>query len=302
MFASSSELRERMNGVSAVLVSPFRDGTGSVDASKLADLVRHCDDHGAHVVTLLGNTAEVYQLSGDERVASLRAGAAARRGTALLAGVVGPFTDAVQLGREAADLGFDAVMVHEPLDPLAGDDGIVSYIERVVEAIDIPAVLYLRTGRLSRESVRRLAGNAAIVAVKWALSDPAALADLLWTDGLADECVWVCGLAEAFVPAFAALGVRGFTSGLANVRPDLSLRLWEEASKPTADGATYAAVLPFEQMRRESGGAYNVAVVKHALRARGVDAGSVRAPCLPLDDERAQRLDRILASWDGSPS
>lgn len=93
--------------------------------------------------------------------------------------------------------------------------------------------------------------------------------------------------------------MRGFTSGLANVRPDLALGIWEAVSM--RDWALLEErvrrVLSFELLRNTNGGRYDVAIVKAALAWQGIDAGDVRPPCAPLDSSTSRDLFSVLESW-----
>jgi 4-hydroxy-tetrahydrodipicolinate synthase len=299
----SADLLARLGGVTAVLVAPFSTGTGAFDTQTAERLSRRCDDAGIHALTALGNTGEVYQLTFEEKVAALRAVAAGRRRAALIAGLCGPLADLHRQAEIAAGLGYDAVMVHEPPDPGASDQGIRTFLLDVAARCPLPVVLYIRTPRLSHGSLAELAAHPRIVAVKYAIADVTAAASLLALDGLRERCAWVCGLAESMVPAFSALGMRGFTSGLANVRPDLALGIWEavQARDWPQFEARLRRILPFELLRNRDGGRYNVAVVKTALAWQGIDVGEVRPPCAPLDVEGRAQLRRILESWDAEP-
>ena len=87
----------------------------------------------------------------------------------------------------------------------------------------------------------------------------------------ASACTWVCGLAESMVSRCAASGVVGFTSGLANLRPDLALAVWEASRDGDLDALAARVappILPFETMRTRAGGRHNVAVREGGARAR----------------------------------
>jgi len=69
-----------------------------------------------------------------------------------------------------------------------------------------------------------------LAGVKYAVPDVIAFADIVADTGYggAERLVWVCGLAESWAPFFWVAGAEGFTSGLASVAPELSLRLFDE--------------------------------------------------------------------------
>ncbi|TDD69835.1 dihydrodipicolinate synthase family protein [Jiangella aurantiaca] len=285
----NQHLAQALNGVVAVLVAPFRHGSGPFDADRCTALTARVIGAGIPAVTALGNTAEVYQLDGSEREAMLRAVADGSDGAVRIAGLAGSASEVLRNADLAASLGYDAVMLHEPADPLTDDSGVRAYIIDLVERMPLPTVLYVRSGRLITGAVAELAAHPAVVGVKYAVPDLAALQELM-SDGI--DCVWVNGAAESRVPATAGLGVRGFTSGLANVRPDLALAV--HAAARDGDAAALAEVLEpilaFERLRNRDGGRHNVAVVKQALRLSGFDVGDVRPPSLPAPGDEVEAI------------
>jgi 4-hydroxy-tetrahydrodipicolinate synthase len=298
-----TRLHDALTGVSAVLVTPFRDGLRDVEDGVLAELAASCDRAGIHVVVALGNTAEVYQLTRDEQRRVLSVVAEARTDASLLAGLTGSAGAQLELAEEAAALGYDAAMVHEPLDPLASPDGIRELWLDLAERSALPLVLYVRTNRLRTADLAELVEHPRVVGIKYAVRGGDVAAALAAAPDQ-QRCVWICGLAESALPTFAALGVHGFSSGLANVRPDLALGI--SAAARAADAASLerlvGQILPFEELRNADGGRYNVAVVKAACESYGLAAGEVRPPCVGLDAAAARKLLALLESWPAAPA
>jgi 4-hydroxy-tetrahydrodipicolinate synthase len=292
------DLQEKLKGISVVLVTPFSRVHGDVDVKVLTQLAGRCGEAGIHTLVALGNTSEVYQLTREERLVVLQSVALARSHAALIAGFTGPLRSLPRHADAAASLGFDAVMVQEPPDPLASRAGIRSFFHEAAELSALPLVLYVRTDRLDSDALLELAANPAVVGIKYAVrhGDPSAAT---LRSGEDRNCVWVCGLAESAVPAFAMLGIQGLTSGLANVRPDMALGIWNAARGTDALRLRelVQSILPFESLRNSEAGRYNVAVIKSALRWHGMDVGEVRSPCVGLDAAAVEQLSSILASW-----
>jgi 4-hydroxy-tetrahydrodipicolinate synthase len=100
---------------------------------------------------------------------------------------------------------------------------------------------------------------------------------------------------------FYALGGKGFTSGLVNVAPELSLAVWNalESGDFAAARKVVDSIAPFEVMRTKFRNGANVTVVKEALRLRGKPVGAVRLPGLPeLDSADRAELARMLEGWN----
>jgi 4-hydroxy-tetrahydrodipicolinate synthase len=292
-------LAELLHGVSAVLVTPFFDRHAGVDESMATRIAARCDAAGIHVLVALGNTGEVHQLDAEERIAMLRATAAGRSRSALVGGLAGPAKARLRLAEAALELGYDAVMLHDPVDPFASDAGIRDLFLGFAENSPLPVILYPRSDRLSVESLAELASHPRVVAIKYALPELGAATAVLSMDSASEACVWICGLAESMFPAFLSLGVRGFTSGIANVRPDLALGVWEAAEQRDWEAfwSRLHLLLPFERLRQEDGNRYNVSTLKAALRHEGFAVGEVRPPHAPLSAEAEAELSAILNRW-----
>jgi len=296
MSSTEESLATALGGVACVLVAPFRP-SGEVDVGAAETLVRKVDEAGIQALTMLGNTAEVFQLTGSERRELLAATAAGRERATLLAGIAGPQAEALSLAEHAAELGYDAVMLHDPPDPLAGERGLVGLVGEFADRSPLPVVLYVRTPRLGRAALAELVGHPRVAAVKYARADLATLSALLHDPASRDACTWICGLAESMVAPMRGLGVVGFTSGLANVRPDLAFGVWEASRTGDLEAldAALGPILPFEAMRTRAAGRHNVSVVKAALAESDFAAGEVRRPCEPLGEAELRELRVVLA-------
>ena len=94
-----------------------------------------------------------------------------------------------------------------------------------------------------------------------------------------DRLHWIGGAGDDMVRAYYSLGIRTYTSSIANFAPRLSLQLHERASM--LDQASLSRlmrnyVLPLYGLRARRKG-YEVAVIKTALQILGKPAGPVPA-------------------------
>jgi 4-hydroxy-tetrahydrodipicolinate synthase len=293
----SQRLKAGLGGVVAVLIAPFSDD-GSLAIEATERLAGRVDAGGAHALTALGNTAELFQLTAQEGRDYLVAVANARQSAALVAGVAGSFRDCLSYAEFAADHGYEAIMLHDPADPLASQAGIEAYVRAIADASPLPVILYPRSLRLSVDALCRLAEHSRVVGIKYGVANLAAIAELsVRLENSA--CSLICGLAESAVPTFAGFGVTGFTSGLANVRPDLALRVWQAVRAGELDALVEGVrrVLEFELLRIADNGRFNVAVVKEALTLIGEPSGLVRPPCEDLDQATRTRVRAVVDSW-----
>jgi 4-hydroxy-tetrahydrodipicolinate synthase len=295
-----AELAEKLAGVVAIPVTAF-DGGGAVDEAGCARVLERMVDAGIDVVTPNGNTGEFYALSGAEarRVVELTMRSVGDRASVVV-GVGGSVPDAVAAARHARRAGAQAIMVHQPVHPYASADGWVEYHRTIANAVaDLGVVVYLRNPRIDGAHLARLGEQAPnVLAVKYAVSDPVRFASVA-RDAGPDRFVWLAGLAELAAPGYWAVGATGFTSGLANVHPALSLRMLAalRAGDYPAAMRVWAQVRPFEQLRAEGEAENNVSVVKEALAQLGLCRRDVRPPSHPLDESVRRRIGDLLASW-----
>lgn len=296
MNVREARVREALLGVVAVLITPY--SRGAVDRRRTDELATRVDRAGIHALTSLGNTAEVFQLTASEQRDHREAVAAQARSAVLIAGVAGPSKTVAEDARHASELGYDAVMLHEPADPFGDEAGLIDYYRSVADVSDLPVVVYLRTGRLHGNGLRELASIPRIVGVKFARADLATLNDAL-RDGAGEECTWVNGAAESRALAFADIGINGFTSGIANVRPDVALALNAALrSGGRADAERLVEpLLAVEEIRTREHNKYNVAVLKALLAHQGFDCGGVRPPHVELPSDLRDSLLDGFGVW-----
>jgi 4-hydroxy-tetrahydrodipicolinate synthase len=293
------DLKDALRTVVAVTATPFGP-SGHLDEKALTRVVRRVVDGGVTAVTPNGNTGEFYSLTPAELDRALELTVAAA-GDALVVPGVGHAADtAAAMSRRAADLGARAVMVHQPVHPYQSQVGWVDYHRRIAEAVpELGVVAYLRNPRITGAALADLAAACPnFVAVKYAVPDPTALADAVAAVG-EGRLTWVCGLAEPWAPFFWTAGARGFTSGLANVLPRLSLDLLAalRAGNTTTAMALWHAIRPFENLRARDGNAANVSAVKEALAQLDVAGRTVRPPVSELTESDRALVSRLLAGW-----
>jgi len=282
------------SGVSVTTASPFHED-GSLDLHSLHRQVEFLADSGIRIVIPAGNTGEFFSLDASEAELVVKETVAAADGMTVLAGVGGPLPTAVALARAAEANGADAIMIHSASHTYLHRRAIADYILAIVESVSIPVALYKRGDTLPDDVLIELTRHDRIAAVKYAVNDLPAFAAAVERASAA----MFCGTAERWAPFYSLAGAAGFTSGVANVVPSLSLMMaaaLEAGDYPEA--MRIRSVLdPFEAARARKLSANNVTVVKYALWRMGLDSGSVRAPLTGLDDEDRRFVNGILERW-----
>lgn len=294
-------LRTALHGISGILVSPF-DASDNLAPSRLGVVADRAIKAGVHVLVANGNTSEFYGLQAHEAEQMVHAAAECIQGRVpLLAGVGRSVHEACALARASCKAGADALMVHQPPDPFVAPRGVVAYVRQIAEAADgLPLVLYLRNEAIGLAAIEELCRIPQIVGVKWASPTPLVLAEAIRrTSDLG--IAWVGGLAEVWAPPLYAVGARGFTSGLINVRPERSVAIYnalEAADYPQAM-RLIEEMLPFEELRAQENNGTNVTVVKAALQMMGNDCGATRSPSAwPLSEGQHRQLHALMSGWN----
>jgi 4-hydroxy-tetrahydrodipicolinate synthase len=297
----TDHLRARLSSVVAIPVLPF-DERGDIDEPGYAKVVRRMVDGGIDVLTPNGNTGEFYALTAQETMRTVEVTVrTAGDGVTIIAGVGHAVPDAIAAARHAAEAGAHAVLIHQPVHPYVSADGWVEYHRAIAAAVpDTGVVLYVRNPRIGGDQLARLGELCPnVVCVKYAVPDPVRFAAVAAEAGR-DRFVWLAGLAELAAPGYCANGANGFTSGLANVHPALSLDLLAmlRGTNATADvTALLASIRPFEALRAANESEHNVSVVKEALAQLGVCGADVRPPISRLGDAGRSAVANILRHW-----
>jgi 4-hydroxy-tetrahydrodipicolinate synthase len=297
---SFTQLRDALGTVVVVPVTPFA-GDGTPDFHTYAALTGRLLDGGISVITPNGNTGEFYALNfGEARMATQAAIKAASGRAKVLVGVGHDIGTASDAARHAAEAGADMIMIHQPVHPYVSAEGWIDYHAAIAATVpDLGVVLYIRTERITGAHIAALADRAPnVVGIKYGLRDATVFAQVARDAGI-DRFAWLAGAAELTAPPFWAAGARGFTSGLANVSPALSLSMLDAlraADFPTAM-KVWESARRFEELRLANGSADNVSVVKEALAQLGLCRADVRPPSRPLPQAIKDEIAGILRAW-----
>ncbi|MGA2528416.1 MAG: dihydrodipicolinate synthase family protein [Acidimicrobiales bacterium] len=289
-----------LSTVVAVPTTPFVPD-GGIDEGAYQKIIRRLVEAGITTITPNGNTGEFYALTPSEaKVVTLLALEAVDPETTVMVGVGHDVVSAREAARHAQAAGAAMVMVHQPVHPYVSVEGWIEYHREI--ASDVPelgVVLYVRNEAIPGSAFARLGELCPnVIGVKYAVANPVHFAAVASDAGAGRFC-WVAGAAELHAPGYFAVGATGFTSGLANVDPSTSLRLWQGLvdGDPDLVTETWHRVRPFEEMRAANASANNVSVVKEALCQLGICARDIRPPSSLLSAKLRSQVTQILVSW-----
>ncbi len=305
--STASGLKDALGTVVVIPVTPMRPD-GSPEWGTYADLIRRVVDAGITVITPNGNTGEFYALTEAEARQATEAAVKAAHGEValgarahVLVGVGHDTASAAAAARHAQEAGAEMIMIHQPVHPYQAAEGWVDYHQAIADAVpDLGVVLYVRNERVTGAQIADLGERCPnVIGVKYGVKDATQFAAVARDAGL-DRFTWLAGLAEPYAPGYWAYGARGFTSGLANVNPALSLSLLGALRAGDLTGAmdAWEDIRPFEDLRAANGAADNVSVVKEALAQLGLCGRDVRPPSRVLPATERAAVGAIVRRWD----
>jgi 5-dehydro-4-deoxyglucarate dehydratase len=114
-----------------------------------------------------------------------------------------------------------------------------------------------------------------------------------------DRLHWIGGAGDDMVPGYYSIGIRTFTSSIANVAPKLSLRLHELASAGHSSELTKLMdelVIPLYALRARRKG-YEVSAMKSMMDMIGLVGGPVRPPLVDLRADEVELLRGMMGRW-----
>ncbi|MCZ6677830.1 MAG: dihydrodipicolinate synthase family protein [Candidatus Poribacteria bacterium] len=287
--------RHACQNVLVVAITPRRENR-EVDLEGMRQNVRYLIAHGVDFIMPMCGTGLVYDASLEEYEAVVGAFIDAAGDEAYIVPGLGPgFGRAIEMGHISRSLGVAGVMIMPVVGP-ASAKGVYNGLKAITEKVQLPTVLYQRRlDIMPVDDVVRLCELDAVVALKYAVEDLDAFDAIVEKAG--DGAAMVCGMAEDPCIAYMEHGAIGFSSGMANFVPRMSLALrrnFAAGDKAEAERLR-ALMLPFEDLRGENGARYSSSALHAAMDYAGLAGG----PVIPFaQDVAAHDRPRVHAMID----
>ncbi len=297
MTTTPAASRPPFGRVLTAMATAFHDD-GSVDLDGTARIATHLVDHGHDGVVVSGTTGESPTTSVAEDGDVLAAVKDAVGDRAVVVAGVGTNATAhsVELAQQAAKIGADGLLLVTPYYNKPSQAGVLHHFRSVVEASDVPVMLYdvpSRTGTtIALETYAAAIEWDSVVAVKDAHNDFARgvrLTQLGYAVYSGDDISTLGWLAH---------GAVGVVSVLGHVAGDQIRHLVDSylAGDHAAALEAYTRMLPAVDAVMGVPN-YGATTAKAALQLLGVlDNRNVRAPLVPLDDDEVAALREGLAA------
>lgn len=293
-------------GVISAAITCF-GSDGAVDFERTREHLDWLIEGGIHAVIVSGTCGEFSTLDlGDRRRLITNFIEWANGRVPVFAGVMHTSTDvAVSLARHAEDAGAAAVMSVAPYYSGPPEREILAYFRDIAAAVDVPLIVYNNPWAsgvsLSIPALVTLANEGTAAMIKDSNGDPSRLHDLRAL--VPESTALIYG--EDF-GSFEALlaGADGWVAGVANFMPRHAVKLWDLIAAGKYDDARdhWYDILPLVNItsHKEFFGLPEerpdfIQVYKSALEVLGFPAGACRRPLLPLTDEDAALLERLMS-------
>lgn len=282
-------------GAGVAIVTPM-NADGSVNYAALGELIEMQIAGGTDAIIICGTTGESSTLTDEEHRECIRYTIEkVNKRVPVIAGTGSNDTAyAIELSKDAEEMGADALLVVTPYYNKTSQRGLVAHYTAIADAVNIPIILYnvpSRTGvNISLDTYKILAEHKNIAAAKEASGNISAIAKLIAECG--DKLDVYSGNDDQIVPIMA-LGGKGVISVLSNVAPKQTHEIAQlclenncaEAAKMAAKYLHLANSLFID---------VNPIPVKEALNMMGIAAGPCRLPLYEMEDAKKEALASAL--------
>lgn len=285
----------RIQGSIVAIVTPFNQD-GSVNFSKLGELVDWQIQNGTDGIVALGTTGESATMTDEEDNAVCEY--VLKRVNGRIPVIVGSGSNctASMLDKSLRyqAMGAQGLLIIAPYYNKTNEEGMYRHFATVVDAVDIPCILYNVPGRtgcsISEGVVKRLAGHPNVMGIKEASGNMSYACKI--ARYLGPDFAMYSGNDDITVPILS-VGGSGVISVLANILPKQTHDMVMSYLSGDTAAAT-AAQLRYLELINSLFLEVNPIPVKAALNMMGWEVGPCRMPLYEMSQGAAQRLRAAL--------
>ena len=284
-----------LTGSIVALVTPFKED-GSVDFAALDKLVDFHLENATDAILVLGTTGESSTMTYEEDLSVANRVVERVNGRIPVIGGAGSNATAESLtkARELEEVGCDGLLLITPYYNKSNEEGIYRHFTTVLDAVDLPAILYNIPGRtgcqISIKNVERLAAHPNVMGIKEASGNIAYATEVARFVG--PEFRMYSGNDDMVVPLLS-LGGSGVISVWANIAP----RVVHDMVASWMDGRVNEALevqLANLELVHSLFCEVNPIPVKAALAMMGMIEENYRLPLTPMAAANRDRLEAAL--------
>lgn len=286
-------------GAGVAIVTPMKENL-EVNYDKLEELIEFQIEQGTDCIIITGTTGESSTLTMEEHRDVIKAAVEfTKHRIPVVAGTGSNCTaTAIQLSKEAEEIGADGLLVVTPYYNKATQSGLKNHYTQIAESVKLPVIMYNVPGRTGCNILPETAAYLYhhvdnIVGLKEATGNVAQAAKTMYlTDGKLD----LYSGEDGIVVPLMAIGAVGVISVWSNIAPkqvhDMCMKFFEGdilgAAKMQLEAEPLVDAL-FSEV--------NPIPVKKALNLMGMNVGSLRAPLGEMGEENAKKLAEAMKAY-----
>jgi len=289
-------MRSKLQGVIAFPVTPFK-ADRSLNLEGLRKNLQALAAHPLCAIIAAGGTGELYSLTPAEHQQVVKATVEQIGGKIPVLAAAG-FNPAIgaELAKASAAVGAKGILAFPPYYPQPDDEGVIEYYKAIASATPLPMIIYSRDWFNPSPGLVEKIANAIPNLIAWKDGQGDIRRYQLIRQRLGDRLHWIGGAGDDLVPGYYSMGIRTYTSSIANIAPKLSLALHEKGSVNDSGALSQmmnSCVLPLYAFRAKRRG-YEVSAMKEIMDMMHLAGGPVRPPLLNVKPEEMAELQRIF--------
>ena len=286
-------------GAGVALITPMHED-GSVNFEALKEIIEEQIEKGTDAIISVGTTGEAATLSVEEHVEVIAyTTKVVNHRIPLIAGTGSNCTEsAVELSRQAEEVGADGLLLVTPYYNKATQKGLYQHFKTIAESVSIPSILYNVPGRtgmsIEAKTMAALYHDVKnIIGVKDAGGDMGKTLELM---SLVDENFSLYSGEDGLILPILSAGGVGVISVLSNVAPKETHEICAKWFAGDLDGARKEQLraLPLIHALFSE---VNPIPVKAAMNLQGKNAGPLRLPLTEIEKEHLEILQKEMIRY-----
>ena len=279
-------------GLAPAVIAPMK-ADGSLDLDAFDRLIHFLVDNGSQALVINGTTGESPTLTAEEKVTLIEhAVKIANHRVPIIAGTGTNNTAAsIKASQEAKAAGADGLLLVTPYYNKASQKSLKAHFEAIVNAVELPAILYNVPGRtgmtIAVDTLVELAKHPYIVGIKDATGNTAYTMEVLAKTQDLDVVVY-SGEDGLILPMLAS-GVMGVISVIGNVFPKATQHLCELIFNQQLEEARKVAY-DLAKMNQLLFADVNPIPVKACMAHLGYGDNVLRLPLMKADQALEEKL------------
>ena len=289
---------ERFKGLYAALLVPF-DEQGQVLEEGLKQIARNAiETEGMDGLYVNGSSGENFLISKEQKKQIFKIAKEAVSDDVKLIAQIGALdmNEAIELGKYATELGYDAISAVTPFYYPFSFDEIKEYYFKLIEETQNNFIMYANPGstgvNITNEQFDELFTHDKIIGVKYTAPDFFLLERLRHT--YPDKLIF-SGFDEMLIQA-AVTGVDGAIGSTYNINGKRARQIFELVQQ----GQVHEAL----RIQNETNDIISTVLelgiypaLKEILGSRGIESGMPKRPLKPLSDDKRERLNKLIQQY-----